>query len=367
MVINLSSEYYIKKLSSLSAFLFLPTLLISQNSINGVIKNSSENLIEGANIIVKTNNNKTVAFGTSNNQGHFSIKINSGNFLLKISYLGYKTVTQNIEIKNEDLILQPIILIESNTELDEVILKAENNGIVQKGDTTQFIIEKFLNGTEENLKDVINNLPGIDINEKGKITANGKEIDRLLIDGENLYKRQHQLATDNVSSEMIKNIELIRNYKDFESIQQNKKTGITALNVNIKDDFKNKFTGNFEVFGGFKDKYKINSPLFNFSKKIKFSLIINSNNLGDSPMNMEDYFSLINSHTEESNKGNSKVIFSNINDLPRFLSSGINVKSKTNNFATLSTIFNPTNKIKIDFYSIFNNSNQKKNFIKVFY
>ncbi len=365
MEVNLSSEYYIIKIKQLFCFfLFLPTLLFSQNSINGVIKDSSNNLIEGANIIVKTEDNNTLAFGTSNNQGNFSIKINSGGFVLKISYLGYKTVTQSIEMKNEDLNLQPIILIESNTELDEVILKAENNGVVQKGDTTQYIIEKFLNGTEENLKDVITNLPGLDINEKGKITANGKEIDRLLIDGENLYKRQHQLATDNVSSEMIKDIELIRNYKDFESIQQHKKTGITALNVNIKDDFKNKFTGNFEVFGGLKDKYKINSPLFNFNKHIKFSLITNSNNIGDSPMSIEDYFSLTEPDIKASDKGNSKVVFSNLDDLPRFLSSGINVKSKTNNFATLSTIFNPTNKIKIDFYSIFNNSNQKENFYK---
>tara|TARA_R110002050_G_scaffold71428_5_gene153524 strand:+ start:756 stop:2426 length:1671 start_codon:yes stop_codon:yes gene_type:complete len=361
---NINLNYVFNRKQFICFFLFLPTLLFCQRTVNGIVKDTNNNFIEGANIIVKTKSNNTVAFRTSDSQGSFSIKINSGNFLLKISYLGYKTVSQNIEINNEDLILQPIILMESNTELDEVILKAENNGIVQKGDTTLYKIEKFLNGTEENLKDVINNLPGLNINEKGKITANGKEIDRLLIDGEDLYKRQHQLATNNVSSKMIKDIELIRNYKGFESIQQKEKTGLTALNVNIKDDFKNKFTGNLEVFRGVKDKGKINSPLFNFNKHIKFSLIVNSNNLGDAPMGIEDYFSLIDSDVRESNNRNSKVVFSNLEDLPRFLSSGINVKSKTNNFATLSTIFNPTDKIKIDFYSIFNNSNQKEIFYR---
>ena len=361
---NLKTFIYLIKKQFICFFLFIPTLLISQSSINGLIKDINNNGIEGANIIIKTKDDKTVAFGTSNNKGRFSIKINSGSFLLKISYLGCKTITQYIEIKNEDLNLQSIILIESSTELDEVILKAENDGIIQKGDTTLYKVEKFLNGTEVNLKDIINNLPGIDINEKGKITANGKEIDRLLIDGENLYKRQHQLATENVSSEMIKDIELIRNYNDFESIQKNKKTGLTALNVNIKDDFKNKFTGNLQLFGGFNGKYKINSPLFNFNKHIKSSLIINSNNIGDSPMSIEDYFSLTESDIKATDKENSKVVFSNLNDLPRFLSSGNNVKSKLNNFATLSTIYNPTNKIKIDFYSIFNNSNQQESFYR---
>jgi hypothetical protein len=340
-------------------------LLTSQNTINGVIIDINTNVIEGATIIIKTvDKNNTIAFGISDKQGRFSIKTGSGKFLLKISYLGYKTITQSIEMKNESVSLQTIVLVENSTELDEVILKAENNGIIQRGDTTTYKIEKFLNGNEENLKDIIGNLPGLGINDKGKITANGKEIDRLLIDGENLYKRQHQLATDNISSEMVKNIELIRNYKDFESLHQKEKTGVTALNIKIKDDFKNKFTGNIEMYSGFKDKYKMNIPIFNFNKKIKFSLILNSNNLGDSPIKIEDYFSLVNSDTRNSNNKNSKVVFSNLNDLPRFLSSGINVNSKINNFITLSSIFNPTDKLKVDFYSIFNNSNQKEIFSK---
>ena len=351
----------LKKRQLICFFLFVPTFVFSQHKIEGYIVDDNNISIYGANVILKNpNNDEVIAFTTSNTKGLFELQTTTGHFILKISYLGYKTILQKIELKNTDLQLDTIILIESSTELEEVILKAENNGIVQKGDITQYKIDKFLNGTEESLKDIIAKLPGLGINENGKITANGKEIDRLLIDGENLYKKQHQLATENINSEMVKNAELIRNYKDFESINQNKKTGITALNINIKDEFKNKFTGNLETHIGVKDKYKIKASLFNFNKKIKFSLLPNSNNLGESTMSIEDYYALTDTDARNNSKGESKVTFSKLNDLPRFLNSNSKVKSINNNFTALSSVINLSKKVKVDFYGLFNNSKQRE-------
>ncbi|TYC12907.1 carboxypeptidase-like regulatory domain-containing protein [Bizionia gelidisalsuginis] len=344
-------------------FLFVPALLISQTNIDGNIKDTNNTPINGANIILKkTDTDEIATFTTSNAKGYFNLQTETGNYTLKISALGFETIIKNIELKNTTLSLNNITLIENSTALEEVIINAENNGVVQKGDVTQYKIEKFLNGTEESLKDVITRLPGLDINENGKITANGKEIDRLLIDGENLYKKQHQLATENINSEMVKNAELIRNYKDFESISTNDKTGITALNINIKEEFKNKFTGNFETHLGFKDKYKVNASLFNFNKRVKFSLIPSSNNLGESTMSIHDYYALTDTDVRSNLNNESKVTFSKLEDLPRFLNSNNNVAAKSNNFVTISSIANLSDKIKLDFYGIFNTAEQEENY-----
>ncbi|EGV43489.1 carboxypeptidase-like regulatory domain-containing protein [Bizionia argentinensis JUB59] len=340
-------------------FLFLPSFVFCQNNLEGYIKDTNNTIITGANIIlIKNNNIEIITYTISNNKGYFKLMAKTGVYILKISYLGYKTVSISVEIKESDLQLNVLTLTENNTELEEVIIKAENNGIVQKGDVTQYKIDKFLNGTEENLKDIITKLPGLGINEDGKITANGKVIDRLLIDGENLYKTQHQLATENINSEMVQDAELIRNYKDFESISQNDKTGITALNINIKDEFKNKFTGNIETHLGISNKYKIKAALFNFNKKIKFSLIPSANNLGESTMSVQDYYALTDTDARNNSRGESKVTFSKLNDLPRFLNENNKVKSLRNNFITVSSIANISKKTKIDFYGIFNNSKQ---------
>ena len=366
MKCKFSCNKYVNKIKQyICFFLFMPFSLFAQNyGVSGTVKNKDSLVLEGANVIIKNFEGNTIAFGASNKDGFFNIKINSGNYILKISNLGYKPNEQNININNVDLDLGAVVLVESNTELDEVILKAENNGIIQKGDKTLYKIDKFLNGTEENLKDVINSLPGLGINDNGKITANGKEIDKLLVDGEDLFKSQHQLATENLSSEMVKNVELIRNYKDFESVTKNENTGVTALNVNIKEDFKNKFTGNVEAYVGVKDKYKLNLPVFNFHKKIKFTALTNINNTGESPIGVEDYFSLIDGSESKSSSGDSEVTFTNLEDVPRFVIAGDKVKSRSNNFLSVSSIFNLNKKAKIDFYSIFNNTNQEESFFR---
>ncbi|MAO10674.1 MAG: hypothetical protein CMC07_07285, partial [Flavobacteriaceae bacterium] len=351
----------IQKLLVFTFFIFF-NYTSAQQVISGRLKTAKNKPIEGANIVLKTiNENTTVSYDISNKTGGFSIKAKTGEYLLKISYLGFKTVSRKITVNLEDINLQTIILKEDTSELEEVVLKAESR-ILIKGDTTIYKTASFLNGTEQNLSDILQNLPGLDINDKDKVTLNGKEIDRLLVNGENLYKNQHKFATENIAAKIVGNIEVIKNHLDFGSIRTQGKSGLTALNVNIKDDFKNKITGTINTGGGVKNKYEFRSALFSFNKKTKSSLITNFNNTGTNPISIEDYIDLTDPITIEPGSS-SNVIFSNIEDVPRFLSVGDKVKSRVINFATISSIVNPTEKIKIDFYGIFNASKQEEAFL----
>lgn len=343
-------------------FFFFSFILYAQNNISGQLTTIENESIEGANILLKTVPNEvTVGYGISDSEGNFTLKAKSDKYKLKISYLGFKTITKEVILNAENISLGIIKMTENSSELEEVILKAESN-IIKRGDTTIFKTDKFLNGTEQNLIDILKTIPGLDINDQGKVTANGKEVDRLLIDGENLFKKQHQFATENIPSNMVGNLELIKNYSDFESIQNSEKTGVTALNVTVKEDFKNKLTGTSTIGGGIENKYEIKSALYNFNKKIKTSFIANFNNLGTVPITIRDYFDLTDPPPINPENLNSGVIFSNIDELPSFLSSGDKVKNKSTNFGTLSLIYNLDDNLKIDFYGVLNQSKQENLF-----
>lgn len=334
-------------------------ITFSQIEITGIVLGKENRALEGATILLKTSDSqKTIAYTNSSNTGNFKILIPSGTYSISISYLGYEKFSKIVEVTDAFVDLGIINLIQNTSELKEVFLKAEKS-IIQKGDTTIYKTKKFLNGTERNLLDVLLNLPGIGVNKNGKVTYRGKVVDRLLVDDENLYKNQHQFATENISSEMVGNIEVIKNYKDFEYIGTNDKTGITALNITINDDFKNKFTGALGIEGGIKNKYEIKPIVFNFRKKIKSSLISNFNNTGVIPLTLQDYNSIINAKTISNESNTSQVIFVNNDDVPKFLLAGDKVKNRSTNFSTLSAIVKPSKKLKVDFYSIFNNSRQK--------
>ena len=343
--------------------LLLPIFSFSQN-FKGKIEDINGNPISNATIQIKsTDDINTYLFTTSNAFGEFEMskKINLNKILLKISFIGFETIKKEFEINSEINDFGKLVLIENIEELKEVIVQAESSGIYQKGDTTTFNVEKFLNGTEENLKDAIEKIPGLNINDKGKITANGKTIDKLLIDGEDLYKNQHQIATENLPSKLINSIELIQNYTDFENLNVGEKTGKTALNIKIKEEFKNKFNGSIEGGKGFENQYRIKNSVFNFNKKLQFSAITNFNNIAENPITVDDYVDLI---EEKSEENESKVIFSNLNDIPNFLTSKDRVSSKKNIFNSLNLIYNINDKTKLDFYSIINNSKQTLNFSK---
>ncbi|WP_016990354.1 hypothetical protein [Flavobacterium sp. ACAM 123] len=230
----------------------------------------------------------------------------------------------------------------------------ESSGMTEVGDTLKYRIEKFLNGTEETLKDVLNKLPGLDVDNQGKIKVNGKAVDKFLIDGQEFFIDQQKIATDNITAEMIKNIEIIKNYTEFKQLKKEEKSGLTAINVKIKDKFKNKITGNVALGLG-QDKFNLQTNLFNFGKKTYTSVIGDSNNTGELALTISDYLSFTNKKNDATN---GEVTFSKNTDLPRFLTLGNNVQNRDSYFTGLNFKYFPLKKLEVNLYSLFNTNNQ---------
>lgn len=339
---------------------FLSPYIYSQQTVSGILVGESNTPLLGASVLIKKNSDSTtVAYTSTLSGGNFKIEISEGSYIMRISYLGYKNYQSNINITDKAIDLGVIHLVQDTDQLKEVFLKAEAN-IITKGDTTIYKTDKFLNGTEKKLEDVLLNLPDIGINQDGRVTYKGEVVDRLLIDNENLYKNQHQFATENIASEMVDDIEVIKNYKDFEYIGSNDTTGLTALNIGIKENFKSRLTGAINLGVGIVNKYNANPILFNFRKIIKSSLISNFNNTGEAPLTIKDYNELTNENPIDKDIKGSSIIFLENDNIPQFLLTRDRVKTRTTNFSTLSTIITPVKKIKIDFYGIINHSRQKR-------
>lgn len=198
------------------------------------------------------------------------------------------------------------------------------------------------------------------IDENGKIRYNGKKIDYLLLDGDDFYNNQHQLATENLTTEMIEKIELLKNYQDLSSIKGFESSGTTALNIGLNEKFKNLFKGTIEVEGGYKEKYRLNANTFNFGKKIKYNLIANTNNVNNNIFTINDFLDIKKSLDSKvfSDKNSSSEIIKD-EDLPQFLFSKDLINNKTVNNYTLN-ISNKKKTKQLDFFSVLNNINQSE-------
>ncbi|OXB08996.1 hypothetical protein B0A81_07495 [Flavobacterium plurextorum] len=350
------NKFYLKKAVYL-LFLFFTITLQSQNIITGRIINSKNIPVDQATVQIKNvQTDNTLAFIQTDKLGFFKLEVKEkATYNLKITGFGFASLIKKIEVSDKILNLGSITLHENQIELKDVIVKNEGKGVTEIGDTLRYRIEKFMNGTEETLKDVIKKLPGLDIDQQGKIKANGKTVDKLLIDGEEFFIDQQKIATENIGSEMIKNIELIKNYTEFKNLKTTEKSDITALNINIKEQFKNKITGNVEAGIGDNAKYRLHTTLFSFRKKLLTSLISDSNNTGQLAISIDDYMNFI---AQKEGNTSRETTFSKNEDLPRFLTIGNSVKNRSSYFTGLNLKYSPLKKMQINFYTIFNNTDQ---------
>jgi hypothetical protein len=219
-----------------------PIILFGQNNktINGKIQNAKNEPIPNATIKILSNDSTGLvkAFKYANENGVFSIIVpeiskTSFKYYLQISSLGY--INYNILIdsvlcsKPHVFVLQP-----QTKDLPEVHVKADNP-ITKRGDTTSFKVAAFVKGNENTIADLINRLPGLQVNEGGTISYNGKPIDAVLLEDDDLFGSNYGNLINNGSVSGIEKVEVIENYKNKAKLENNLTTGKqTVLNLKYK-------------------------------------------------------------------------------------------------------------------------------------
>lgn len=344
-------------------YLVLITVLSSYSAfcqeLTGNVKDSLNNPISFATVqLLSADFIKIISFTQSDTNGDFILNLKEQSFPLKIkvSHISYETFEKKIT-SNEFL---QIKLNSRVNKLEDIIVEGSVFDVQEKNDSLIYNLDKLLNGSELLLKDIIEKLPGLSIDANGKIRYNGTLIDHLLINGDEFFRENHQIATENLTPEMIKKIALLKNYQDFSSVKGFENNGKNALNIDLKDEFKEQYKGIATAETGVKERYNLNNYLYNFGSESKFNLLMNSNNLNQTIFSITDYLSMRNVTGKKAieEQFSSGSYSSTEKDLPPFLFSKDNVNTKDIQNATLNYSKKINHKERIEFISIFNNTHQ---------
>ena len=333
-------------------FLLQISLSFSQKTLSIEVFDSNSNPLFYANIQVLYNED-ILHYGVSDKQGKKifeNIKFNT--IVVKISHLGYKTTEQQIDLNEKNT--YSFYLENSILELKEVVISEYPKSFKVKEDSISYNIKSVIDGTERNLGEALNKLPGLEVDEKGIVSHNGVKIDKVLVDGNDFFGNKHQMTTQNFKPEMISGIDLLKNYSDNPLEKRGSKT---VLNLKLKEEYQNKFIGNVNVDLGIKNKYLNHNNLFKFSKTGNFGFISDFNNIGESPITIDDYIEMrggIFNFIE--NTGGNQVTALDFNQFPKFIFSDDNFRTRNNNFVGLNYTKNK-NKWKFIGYSLVNQSN----------
>lgn len=274
----------------------------AQNLIKGsVIQASDKSPIIGSNIMIKDANGKIVAYGVSDTDGSFSIKLSStsGKLSINASMMGYKSYSAPLVPDGKPIV---IIMEEGTFQLQEVVAKADR--IRENGDTVTYYVNSFAQKQDKTIGDVLKHMPGIDVAKNGKIQYQGIDINKFYIEGNDLLGGKYGIATNGISHDDIGAVEVLENHQPMQVLRGLSFSDQAAINLKMKNKSKATLLVHGTLAGGISKQPKgalWQGDIFSMMVTGKYQMIttLKGNNVGQ---NLSDQL------TEFTSDGQSETI-----------------------------------------------------------
>ena len=358
-----------KKIVFIAIFI-ASTVAFSQIEYRGIVKDSLDFPLEMANVIALDTVAKRIAsYGFTDAKGNFKLDLKKNTvYNIKISYIGFKEISAFLKTKTTNMNKDYTMLEDSMLDGIEIISKMP---ITIKGDTIIYNADSFKNGSERKLKDVLAKLPGVEINDDGQIEVEGKAVEKIMIDGKEFFSGDTKLATENIPSNAVDKIQVLRNYSNvsqLSSVQNNQDR--VAINIKLKEGKKNFWFGDIIAGAGNSadtDLYLFQPKLFYYTPKYTINVIGDVNNLGDVVLSRRDLRSFGGSFRSQSPSNGTNI---NIGDAGiGFLSAGANNANRIETkLSALNISYSPNKKLDLSGFLIWSsNSNGQRNISDIDY
>lgn len=255
-----------------------------QVKVSGTVVDATDKtkLAQATVMLLQAKDSILIDFTRTSESGVFSlIRPDTARHLLIVSYPKYGDFYEEL-VGTTAKDFGQIGLTNVSNLLEEVMVTGKIP-IVIKGDTTEYDASSFTVEKNAKVEDLLKVLPGISVDASGKITAQGKTVEKVLLDGEEFFGDDPTLVTRNIRSDMVDKVQLYEKKSDeAERTGVDDGTRIQTINVKLKEDAKKGMFGKAEGAVGNDDYYfgKLAFNKFNGSQKIgAFLLKSNDGNI----------------------------------------------------------------------------------------
>jgi Outer membrane protein beta-barrel family/CarboxypepD_reg-like domain len=220
----------------------------------------------------------------TNDKGNYTFaNVKAKKVMISISYVGYKKFVDEYDFTNADgeVTNNDVVMTSGNNMLETVTV--ESSKIYIKEDTVSYRIDSTMYRKNDNVEQVLKNLPGVEVDKDGKVTAQGKEVTKVKVNGKEFFGGDVKTATRQLNADMVDKIQIIDDYGDqsaFTGVKDGDPT--KTLNIQLKKD-KNKGIFGSITAGYGSDKRYSNAFTFNrFNNNQQISFTGNLNNTNES-------------------------------------------------------------------------------------
>lgn len=252
-------------------------------SIKGKVLDENSDPMMQASVRVLKPDSTLVKGVLTNENGAFTISgINAGNYIVETSFVGYDSQSRNIKISNADITLKPVEMQAGALMLREAEVVGVRTPIKVMQDTVEYNADAYRTQPNAVVEDLLKRLPGVEVDSEGKITANGKSVTKILIDGKEFFADDPTVASRNLPVDMVDKLQVVERKSDLARI-----TGVddgeeeTVINLTVKKGMNNGWFGNAEAGYGTDDRYKANFIVNRFWNGNQLTLLGNFNNVNE--------------------------------------------------------------------------------------
>ncbi len=260
-----------------------------------VIQTKDKSPLMGAHVTLRSLKDTTLLRGMYTDlEGRFHLdKLAPGTYLLHISFVGFLPLEKSFTLEEHQENLGTFGMEEDTALLKEVEVQGVRARVEQLGDTTQYNADAFKTNPDANAEDLIAKMPGI-TRENGTVKAQGEEVKRVLVDGNEFFADDPTLALRNLPAEIIDKVQVYD-----EMSEQSKFTGFddgnTQKTINIVTKA-GRSNGQFgKVYGGYGTDHRyLGGGNLNFFKgDQRLSVIGLTNNINQQNFSTQDLMGVV--------------------------------------------------------------------------
>ena len=284
-----------KCLLMLLMILFSPMAFAQQSGVNvtgSVVEQGSDTPIEQATVrLLNVKDSAMVRGVVSARNGSFTLKnVKKGSYLLHITFIGYDPLYQPLQItgKKNPVNVGKLELSDGAIELGEAVVIGKAPEVTVRNDTVEYNADSYKVTEGSVLEDLLKKMPGVEVDSEGKITVNGKEVKKVMVDGKEFFSDDPKVASKNLPAKMIDKLQVLDKKSDMAQM-----TGLddgeeeTVINLTVKPGMKQGWFGN--AYGGYgsKDRYEGNAMVNRFVNNDQITFMggaNNTNNMGFSDL-----------------------------------------------------------------------------------
>ena len=249
-----------------------------------LIDSNNKTPLEAATVFAETIKDSTlITYTITDKDGSYKLigRTGTDRVNLYISFVGYQPYEKEIALgENRDIEI-PVIPLEFQVEtLGDVVVRARRAPVTIKKDTLEFNVASFQTKKDASVEDLLKELPGVEVDEQGNITVNGKPVNQILVNGKPFFGDDPTIATRNLTKEIVDKIQVTDTKTKSEAFtgeagdDQNK-----TINITIDEEKNKGVFGRVAAGAGTDERFEYAGLVNYFDNDLRVSVLAGGNNI----------------------------------------------------------------------------------------